>query len=194
MADNVIAPVMTEIGHGWKSGRLDVFEEHRATQLCQAALYALKTQISAAPGGRRPLALGGGPEGDPYLIANLMAELVLLEAGWKVMNFGPNTPMKSFQRAIHRLRPRVVWLSVSYVPDFSTFQRGCIALCQTVSATRTTIVAGGRMMSPDRRAKLPLIRFGHNLAELQQIAMSLRTRGGTAGSGSDIAHPFSGES
>jgi excisionase family DNA binding protein len=173
MADDVVAPVMAEIGDAWESRRLDVFEEHRATQLCQAALYELKTQIPAAQAGRRPLALGGGPEGDPYVIANLMAELVLLEAGWKVMNFGPNTPMTSFQLAADRLRPRLVWLSVSYLPDFSAFQRGCTALCVAVSAARTTVVAGGRMMTPERRAKLPLIRFGDNLTDLQHIAASL---------------------
>ena len=174
MADEVIAPVMTEVGHGWQSGRLDVFEEHRATQLCQAALYELKSQSSAAQTRRNPIALGGGPKGDPYVIANLLAELVLLETGWNVVNLGPNTPMTSFLLAVERLRPRLVWLSVSYVPDFTAFQRGFAALCRSASASRATVVAGGRVMTADRRARLPLARFGENLSDLQNIAATLR--------------------
>ena len=174
MADEVIAPVMTEVGHGWQSGRLDVFEEHRATQLCQAALYELKSQSSAAQTRRNPLALGGGPKGDPYVIANLLAELVLLETGWNVVNLGPNTPMTSFLLALERLRPRLVWLSVSYVPDFPAFQRGFTALCRSAGASRATVVAGGRVMTADRRARLPLARFGENLSDLQNIAATLR--------------------
>jgi excisionase family DNA binding protein len=174
MADEVIAPVMKDVGHGWESGGLDVFEEHRATQLCQAALYDLKSQLSSAQVGARRLALGGGPGGDPYVIANLMAELVLLEDGWSVINLGPNTPLASFLHAVERLRPRLVWLSASHLPEFGAFHKGAAALSQAARRRGVTVIAGGRAMTADRRVKLTHIKFGDNLSELQRVASSLR--------------------
>lgn len=106
--------------------------------------------------------------------ANLLAELVLLETGWSVMNFGPNTPLKSFLLAVDRLRPRLVWLSVSHVQDSGAFERGCTALTRSVAESRGTLVAGGRMMTPDRRARLLHVTFGDNLTALQTVAATLR--------------------
>ena len=41
MADRVICPAMKRVGHGWAEGNLDVYEEHRGTQIVLAALHAL---------------------------------------------------------------------------------------------------------------------------------------------------------
>src|SRR5919112_730510 len=70
LADAVVAPAMRRLGHEWAEGRLDVWQEHRGTQLCAAALYELRAALEGPADGKKPLALGGGPEGDPYLLAN----------------------------------------------------------------------------------------------------------------------------
>ena len=71
-------------------GSLDVYQEHEATQIVAAALRDL---IDRA--GRRkragPLALGATTEGDPYVLAGLLGELVLRELGWDVRNLGINS-------------------------------------------------------------------------------------------------------
>src|SRR5262249_34722960 len=60
MADEVINPAMKIIGNQRSSGRIDVLEEHRATQICLASLYELKLSMESLNTGARPLALGGG--------------------------------------------------------------------------------------------------------------------------------------
>src|SRR3954471_19215020 len=86
VADAVVAPAMRRLGHAWAEGRLDVWQEHRGTQLCAAALYEIRATLEGPAGGTKPLAIGGGPEGDPYLLANLLAEMALMALGWKVVN------------------------------------------------------------------------------------------------------------
>ena len=124
LADEVVAPTMARVGHGWERNTLDVYQEHQGAQVCLTALQALKAKLNSSNGHERPLAIGGGPEGDHYLLANLLVELVLVELGWKVVNIGPNTPLPSFARALGVLRPRLMWLSCSYLIDEEMFVRG----------------------------------------------------------------------
>src|SRR5437660_1116960 len=78
---------------------------------CAAALYAIRARVEGPADGPKPMAIGGGPEGDPYLLANLLAEMALTDLGWTVVNLGPNTPMPSFRAALSQTRPRLLWLS-----------------------------------------------------------------------------------
>jgi MerR family transcriptional regulator, light-induced transcriptional regulator len=121
LADAVIAPAMRRLGHAWAEGRLDVWQEHRGTQLCAAALYEIRATLQGPAAGEKPLAIGGGPEGDPYLLANLLAEMALMGLGWEVINLGPNTPLPSFRAALERTRPRLLWLLASHLVDPASF-------------------------------------------------------------------------
>ena len=122
LADQVIAPVMAQVGHDWETSRIDVWQEHRVTQLCAGALYDLKDELESA-GGAPPTGRGSGtaPEGDPYLLPTLLAQLVLLDAGWEAINLGPHTPFPSLTKAMRELRPRLLWLSVSHVSNPAEF-------------------------------------------------------------------------
>lgn len=42
LVDDVIAPVFREIGRAWREGKLDVYQERRACEVCLAALRELK--------------------------------------------------------------------------------------------------------------------------------------------------------
>ena len=54
LADQVIAPVMRRLGHDWEMARIDVWQEHRGTQLCAAALYELKDELQGRAERRPP--------------------------------------------------------------------------------------------------------------------------------------------
>ncbi len=77
-------------------------EEHRASQLCAGALYELKALLEERSVKDRPPAVGGAPEGDESLLPTLLAQMILLDAGWQAVNLGPNTPFASFRKASHR--------------------------------------------------------------------------------------------
>ena len=123
LSDQVIAPVMAQVGHDWETARIEVWQEHRGTQLCAAALYELKDELEARAERKRPIAIGGAPEGDPYLLATLLAQIVAAGRGLGPVNLGPNTPLASLTKAMRELRPRLVWLSVSYLEKSAEFLR-----------------------------------------------------------------------
>lgn len=173
LADEVVAPVMARVGHDWETGRIDVMHEHRASMLCAAALHELKVRLLNRPEVSRPVAVGGGPEGDPYLLANLLIELVLLDLGWEVVNLGPNTPLPSLARAVGEFRPRFCWLSVSYLPDVDAFRAAYRTLFAEAERCKVAVAVGGRMLTADLRAGLPYTTHGDGLAHLAAFARML---------------------
>jgi excisionase family DNA binding protein len=176
LADTVIAPAMSQLGHDWEKGRLDVLYEHRGTQLCTAALYGLKGRLDVSARVRRPVAIGGGPEGDPYTLANLLAEMVLIDAGWDVINFGPNTPLSSLRQALRDFRPRLLWVSVSSLQDSADFLKEYQALYKDAAHAGTAVAVGGRALTEPVRANMPYTTFGDRLSHLGAFARTLHPR------------------
>lgn len=178
LADEVFAPVMTQVGHDWATGHIDVYQEHRATQLCLSAVLALKARLEASspPGPDRPLAIGGGPESDHYLLANLLIETTLRDLGWRVVNIGPNTPFASFCRAVQDMRPRLLWLSCSYVADTEKFLTGYQDLQQLASRHNVLICIGGRALTEEMRQRMSYDHYGDRLSQLATFARQIAAK------------------
>jgi excisionase family DNA binding protein len=195
LADAVVAPAMAQLGREWEEGRIDVFHEHRGSQICAAALYSLKAVLHDHAGSGRPVAVGGGPDKDPYFLAPLLAELVLVDAGWEAVNFGANTPLASFRKALAEYRPRLLWLSVSSLADPESFVREYRELYQDATRARAAVALGGRALTGEVRAALPCTTFGGGMAHLAAFARSLHPRpprprrGRPRGSGTKGTHP-----
>lgn len=176
LADAVVAPAMAQLGHEWETGRIDVLHEHRGTQVCAAALYAVKADLEENAAAERPVAVGGGPERDPYLLANLLAELVLLDAGWEAVNLGPNTPLASFRVALVEFQPRLLWLSVSYLEAADVFVRQYRELYEEAVRSGVAVALGGRALTEAVRRELFYTTFGDGMTHLAAFARSLHTR------------------
>ena len=173
LADSVVSPVMAQIGHQWQEGSLDVLHEHRASQACAAALYALKSDLEQSVKTGMPVAVGGGPEGDPYLLANLLVESVLLDAGWQAINFGPHTPIASFRKALKEFRPRLLWLSISHLESPDDFSREYRDLYRDAEHSGTAVALGGRALTEEVRTGLPYTTYGDRMSHLSAFAHSL---------------------
>ncbi|MFO0958534.1 MAG: B12-binding domain-containing protein [Isosphaeraceae bacterium] len=175
LADAIVAPAMRRIGREWAEGRMLVWQEHRATQTCVAALHELRAAIVPADDdGKRPMALGGGPEGDPYAMANLLAELALASHGWKAVNLGPNTPLASLRAAVAQLRPRLVWISASHLADTSGFLDEYRALYREAEKLGTAVAIGGPALTPEMRAQMPCSTHGESITHLIHFARALK--------------------
>ena len=161
LADRIISPVMASFGDCWVSGEVDVYHEHRATQLCLSALLALEARVQAAHpvSDHTPLALGGGPEGDHYILANLLVGMALRETGWRVQNIGPNTPFDSLRRAMTDLRPRLVWLSCSHLADVESFSSEYEAFSAHAERLGVAVAVGGRAIDESLRRRMAFTHF-----------------------------------
>jgi methanogenic corrinoid protein MtbC1 len=176
LADQIIAPALARLGHAWRTEAIDVWEEHRGTQLCAAALYDLKDELETRAERNRPVALGGAPEGDPYLLATLLAQYVLLDAGWEAVNLGPNTPLCSLAKALRELRPRLLWLSVSHLNAPSEFIGGYQELYRLAEQHGVAVAVGGQALVEPIRAAIPYTMHGDGMYQLAAFGRSLHPR------------------
>jgi excisionase family DNA binding protein len=179
LADNLIRPVMTQIGKLWFVGAIDIYQEHQATQIVVASLLNLIRGLSRDPSPDAPLAIGAAPEGDIYSLPVLLGEFVLKSLGWDVKNLGSNLPFRSMAKAIRSYRPKLVFLSTSIVTDRELFLQEYSYFYEAASQVGAAIMLGGRALDGDLRSKLVYASFGDRMAHLAEFARRLHATSGS---------------
>ena len=169
MLDRLVAPAMVEVGLLWERKEIDVYQEHLATQRVGRILIELRVLIPTAPTGA-PLALGAAPEGDPYQLPTLMAEMTLAGMGWRTVNLGPDVPVSSLQLAFMRHRPKLVWLSITSRRVTPRFFTGYPELFAAAQERGAGFVIGGQGLTPKLQDQLVATAFGTRLTHLKAFA------------------------
>lgn len=176
LGDDVIAPAMHQIGHDWQVGSIDVMHEHRASEICASVLTELKEVLERRTRKKRPVAVGAAPERDLSVLPTLLAQMVLLDAGWEAVNLGPNTPLSSLRRAVTEIHPQLVWLSMSHRGWDESLRRDYLALYRETEAAGAALVIGGRALVETVRASIPYTAYGDGLRHLAAFANSVQPR------------------
>ncbi len=176
LADRIIGPAMATIGHEWAMGKTAVMQEHRATQATISAMYELKAFLRTPLDRDRPVAVGGAPEHDHYVLPSLLAKMVLLDAGWDAINLGPHTPMQAFKTALLELKPLLVWISITHLPEPEKFLAEYLDFYRMAERMGVAITLGGRGLNETLRVKMPYTTFGDGLCHLASFARTLHRR------------------
>ncbi len=174
LVDGPLVQAMTRIGELWRSGPNGVFLEHRATEVAIRAMVRLGALLRPPADG--PVSVGGGPSGDPYVLASMSAAAVLEDEGFRATNLGPETPLSTLALSVETLSPRLVWVSVSVATDANHLRREVLGLADRVRALGAVLVVGGaevdRLSLPKKR---PALYVGDSMGELRAIAQGLKS-------------------
>jgi excisionase family DNA binding protein len=172
VADELLAPTFHAIGELWECGRADVYQERRGCEICIRLIHELRRLVSE-PTPDAPLAMGGTSEHDHYQVANQLIEIIFREAGWRTISLGSAVPFSSMLSAIERYRPRVYWLSVSYIADEENFLKQFEDFA-TAIPTGTMLVVGGRCLTESLRRRMQFAAYCDSLRQLSMLARSLQ--------------------
>jgi MerR family transcriptional regulator, light-induced transcriptional regulator len=179
ICDQVLAAAFHEIGHQWQGGRIEVYRERRACEMCIRVLFELRSTLPPVP-DTAPLAVGGTAEGDPYQLPTAMVELALREAGWLAQSFGAGVPFGALCAAVREVRPRLFWLSVSSIASPADFLAGYAGLHDAASALGVPVVVGGRALTAAVRRQMRYTAYCDHMGHLTAFAATLHRTAGEA--------------
>jgi len=139
VVDQLLMPILRDVGDAWEHGSLTVAGEHLASTTIRARLISL---LHGAPhGARKHVICACFPE-EQHEIGLLAAALRFRHAGWRVTFLGQRTPLVDLVDAVRRLAPDLVAVSCSMDPGAAQVEEVLRSLL-SVAPRGTEVVLGG---------------------------------------------------
>lgn len=110
LLDDLVAPLLREIGDRWESGTLRPVHEHAASVEVNRLLLRLLRQLPPRPSA--PTVAVTTPAGQLMELGALMVGVTAAAEGWRVAWLGPNLPAADIVLAARSLRPAAVAISL----------------------------------------------------------------------------------
>ncbi|MFZ1291125.1 MAG: MerR family transcriptional regulator [Melioribacteraceae bacterium] len=139
--DELLTPLLEDIGDMWKSGEIRIVNEHVSSAVIRKILNSLIDNNSIP--SNAPSIIIATPKGQLHELGALMIAVIASADGWNVTYMGPDLPAEEIAAAIDRLRPKIVALSIVYPNDDFTLDREMAKLKRLLN-NGTKIIAGGR--------------------------------------------------
>jgi len=113
--DQVVAPVLHEVGERWHTGRMGIAQEHLATAAVREVLGWVRESAEAR--GSAPVLVVATPSHQMHEGGALLAAAAAAAEGWRVTYLGANLPGADIAAAAVRTGARAVALSVIHPDD-----------------------------------------------------------------------------
>ncbi len=172
ICDDVFAAAFRCIGDRWACGEAEVYQERRGCEITLRVLQELRSLLPAPP-SNAPLAIGGATSGDHYQLGTSMAELVLHDAKWRAISIGDDLPFDTIAAAIRKHRPKLFWLSCSYIASEAEFLANYGELYDNFGMD-VAFVVGGYALNEEMRQQMKYAAHCDNMQHLEGFAQTLR--------------------
>lgn len=139
--DEVLRPLLREIGRRWAHGEVNVAQEHFASGYLREWLFANFRRLDGGP-AHGPRVACGTIAGETHDIGVLMVALRFALRGWNVIWLGPDLPVGDLCAFLTERAPRLICLSVMRAET----AHGVLEYARQVRAcarAETRVVVGG---------------------------------------------------
>ena len=113
--DEVVAPALERIGHGWAEGSVSVAQEHMATAVFRRVLGWLFRVYEVR--GTAPRLVVATTPSQVHEFGALMVAISAAAEGWDVTYLGPDLPVADLVSAVGQTSARAVAVSAVYLPE-----------------------------------------------------------------------------
>jgi excisionase family DNA binding protein len=97
----VLSPALVAIGYRWQQGELEIFVEHRASNIAMRLMSQVGSRF-ARRGVSKGTIIMGAPAGEEHALAIAMLADLVRSQGWDVHDLGANMPAHSFAQAVQQ--------------------------------------------------------------------------------------------
>ena len=172
VGENLIAPVLVEIGERWYQGKLTVTREHYATTLLQQRLAAI-LRTAPQPNKKHLIWVACAP-GEEHEIGALLLTIYLRRAGCQTQFLGKNIKASDLINDINHYQPAMILLSATTYDTAIHVQILTRDLAK-VAPVRPIIGYGGRIFQqqPELRKETAGVYLGDSAHEAVKRIMEL---------------------
>ena len=140
----VILPVLRQVGDRWAAGSICPANEHLFSVNVQRVLAWLSDSVPVSPGA--PTAIVTTPAGQWHEIGSHIAAVLTAVAGWRVVFLGPNLPAEDIVRAVEITGADLVLLGAT-MSDEDLLMRQLRAVREALPG-HVQVAVGGRGVEP----------------------------------------------
>ena len=161
--DEILRPVMYDIGELWDKKKLDVGDEHVASNTALHLIEKMGTKPKTKNKGKTILICT--PEGEYHAIPCFMMETYLLLNGYNVINLAPSAPSNSIVNHIQERKPDLILISVTLKDHINS----CNRLIKNIQKFKTPIIVGGQALQDENT--LDNVKTFNNIGMFQLTKM-----------------------
>ena len=110
------------------------------------------------------------------LLPSLMASTVLAGSGWRVDNFGPDTPLATLGQTAAGAGAELVWLSFTSYGNAERVLPEVRELVDTLRRSGIALIVGGQAWPLSARFRSIAMTFGRSMTELSAFAQGVRLK------------------
>jgi DNA-binding transcriptional MerR regulator/methylmalonyl-CoA mutase cobalamin-binding subunit len=173
LLDDVIAPLLGEIGRRWASGSLNIVHEHMTSSVIQS--YLLEALRSAGTADSYLIMVAATPAGQWCQLGALMACVAAADTGWKPIYFGPSMPAAEIVAAASHKGAQVVALSIAYRTDDNALERELDYLQKKLPPDVRLFLGGGASVAYRKRVRASQGRCFDNLKEFAAVLSDMES-------------------
>jgi len=149
MLQQVVAPLLTEVGDLWRAGQLTSAHEHFASGVIRMFLGRLARPFALAEGA--PVLVVATPAGQLHELGALLAGAAAAMVGWRVIYLGASLPAAEISGVARQNHAKAVALSLVYPEDDPQVADELVRL-RRLLPIEVAIVSGGRAVPAYREA------------------------------------------
>lgn len=146
---NIVKPLMDQVGRRWSQGKLRIVQAHRAAEVVHAHLVRL-LDGPVDHGVQELCLLVATPSGQRCCLGALAVSLIAQDHGWRPVFLGTSLPAEEIAAACSLLGPKALALSITCRFDDRFMTNELNRLCSFLDG-RCPLVIGGRASHAYRR-------------------------------------------
>ena len=148
----VLSPAMGAIGAKWAAGNLEIFVEHRASNIALRLIGQFGPRFARRGVSKGTVVLGSPADEMHTLSTSMVADLIRLE-GWNVSDVGANMPAEAFAEAIRQGEDVVAVCIGVTMPGSLPAAQATIGAIRRVVPRDLPILVGGAGVASDEVAR-----------------------------------------
>jgi len=164
--DDLLIPAMRKIGELWYRGELRIAQKHLATRAAHYAVHKLRSSLPL-PEMNGKTAFCAAIEGDLDDLPACLAQVVIENEGWDVVNYGANMPIFALNDEILQYTPQAICLSANYLSDLERLSRDYKEFRENAVRLKIPILLGGKIFDEDHiRRRFPAELYAESCSEV----------------------------